>query len=120
MLAFCRVKCCKTPDYKKNNLENFELSQAYIQFWDKLEKANRTLELARVLKNEPPDSRKNALLLQKPIGNGGDWNYVKFLVSRYGLVPKKSCPTHRADEHSSCNSSKKGYKSDKRGSDSGS
>lgn len=77
---------------KKYNLENFELSQAYIQFWDKLERANRTLELARALKYEPLDSRKNALLLQKPIEDGGDWNYVIYLVSKYGVVPKEVMP----------------------------
>lgn len=88
------------PDIiKKYNLENFELSQAYIQFWDKLERANRTLELARALKQEPPDSRKNALLLQKPIDDGGDWNYVKFLVSRYGLVPKNVMPDTQQAGH---------------------
>lgn len=81
------------PDVmKKYGIENFELSQAYNQFWDKLERANRSLELAIALKGEPSDSRKNMLLLQKPIEDGGDWNFVKFLVDRYGVVPKSVMP----------------------------
>jgi len=81
------------PDVmKKYGLDNFELSQAYNQFWDKLERANRSLELAIALKDEPSDSRKNMLLLQKPIEDGGDWNFVRFLVNRYGVVPKSVMP----------------------------
>jgi len=96
---FAGLNVVRPQIIKKYNLENFELSQAYIQFWDKLERANRTLELAKALKNEPPDSRKNALLLQKPIDDGGDWNYVKFLVSRYGLVPKNVMPDTQQAGH---------------------
>lgn len=84
---------------KKYNLKEFEFSESYIQFWDKLERANRTLELAKALKIEPTDSRKNSLLLQKPIDDGGDWNYVRFLVSRYGLVPKNVMPDTQQASH---------------------
>ena len=77
---------------KKYGMENFELSQAYDQFWDKMERANRTLELAIALRDEPPDSRKNMLLLNKPIEDGGDWNFVLYLVDKYGVVPKSVMP----------------------------
>jgi bleomycin hydrolase len=84
---------------KKYNMDNFELSQAYNQFWDKLERANRTLELAIALKSEPSDSRKNALLLQKPIDDGGDWNFVRYLLNRYGAVPKTVMPDTQQAGH---------------------
>ena len=77
---------------KRYNLETSELSQAYNQFFDKLERANRTLELAIALKDEPADSRKMAYILAKPIEDGGDWNYVIFLLERYGAVPKSVMP----------------------------
>ena len=77
---------------KKYNLENFELSQAYSQFWDKMERANRSLELAIALREEPPDSRKNWLLLTKPIEDGGDWNFALYLMDKYGAVPKNVMP----------------------------
>ncbi len=84
---------------KKYNLDNFELSQAYNQFWDKMERANRTLELAIALAGEPTDSRKNKLLLDKPIEDGGDWNYVLFLVDKYGTVPKSVMPDTWSASH---------------------
>ncbi len=83
----------------KYKLENFEFSQAYSQFYDKLERANRTLELAIALRNEPPDSRKNALLLKDPVPDGGDWNYVLALVDKYGLVPKSVMPDTWSASH---------------------
>lgn len=84
---------------KKYNLETFEFSQAYGQFFDKLERANRTLELAIALKDEPLDSRKMAFLLTKPIEDGGDWNYVIFLLERHGAVPKSVMPDTQSAGH---------------------
>lgn len=89
---FAGLNALRPGVIKKYNLENFELSQAYGQFFDKLERANRTLELALALKDEPLDSRKMHLLLSKPIEDGGDWNYVIFLLERYGAVPKNTMP----------------------------
>jgi bleomycin hydrolase len=89
---FAGLNMVRTPVLKKYNLENFELSQAYSQFYDKMERANRSLELAIALRDEPLDSRKNALLLSKPIEDGGDWNFVVYLVDKYGVVPKGVMP----------------------------
>lgn len=96
---FAGLNVMRPEVLKKYNLDDFELSEAYSQFWDKLERANRTLELAIALKDEPADSRKNALLLQKPIEDGGDWNYVRRLVSRYGVVPKNIMPDTQQAGH---------------------
>ena len=96
---FGGLNMMRPPVMKKYNLEAFELSQAYNQFWDKLERANRTLELAWALRGEPADSRKNELLLKKPIEDGGDWNYVRFLVARYGVVPKTVMPDTQQAGH---------------------
>jgi bleomycin hydrolase len=96
---FGGLNALKPDIMKKYGLDNFELSQAYSQFWDKLERANRSLELAIALKNEPSDSRKNMLLLQKPIEDGGDWNFVRFLVNRYGAVPKSVMPDTQQAGH---------------------
>lgn len=89
---FAGLNALRPPVIKKYNLENIEFSQAYCQFYDKLERANRTLELAIALKDEPLDGRKMALLLAKPIEDGGDWNYVVYLVGKYGVVPKNLMP----------------------------
>ena len=72
---------------KKLNRKNLELSQAYLQFYDKLEKANFFLEKARELASEEFDSRLNVFLLDNGIGDGG--HFVRFtnLVKKYGVVP---------------------------------
>jgi bleomycin hydrolase len=96
---FAGLNILRPGAMKKYGMENFELSQAYDQFWDKMERANRTLELAIALKDEPADSRKNWTLLTKPIEDGGDWNYVLYLVDKYGVVPKSVMPDTWSASH---------------------
>ncbi len=77
---------------KKYNLENFELSQSYLLFWDKLEKSNWFLENILDTLEEPTDSRVICHLLSDPLGDGGQWDMMANLVSKYGVVPKYSMP----------------------------
>jgi bleomycin hydrolase len=74
------------------NLENFELSQNYPMFWDKLEKANYFLESILQTLNEPVDGRLLMWLLQAPIQDGGQWHMFVNIVRKYGVVPKSVMP----------------------------
>ena len=56
---FAGLNVLRTILMKKLNIKNIELSQAYLQFYDKLEKSNATLERAMLLLDEPVDSRMN-------------------------------------------------------------
>lgn len=71
---------------KKHNLSSFELSQAYIFFWDKLEKANWFLEHIIDTADEDLDGRLVQTLLRSPVGDGGQWDMLANIVSKYGLV----------------------------------
>lgn len=71
---------------KKYNLEKFELSQAYLFYWDKIEKANYFLENILQTVEEPLDGRMLQTLLASPVGDGGQWDMVANLVEKYGLV----------------------------------
>lgn len=71
---------------RRHNLKEFELSQAYLFFWDKLEKANYFLEQALDTANEDLDSRLVQTLLASPVGDGGQWDMAANLVEKYGLV----------------------------------
>ncbi len=71
---------------KKHNLKEFELSQAYLFFWDKLEKANYFLESVLDTVDEPLDGRLLQALMSSPVGDGGQWDMVANLVEKYGLV----------------------------------
>ncbi|KAF1981348.1 peptidase C1B, bleomycin hydrolase [Aulographum hederae CBS 113979] len=77
---------------KKYNLESFELSQAYLFFWDKLEKANYFLENVLDTVDEPLDGRLLQELMKSPVGDGGQWDMVANLVEKYGLVPQTLYP----------------------------
>lgn len=74
------------------NLEDFELSQNYLMFWDKLEKANFFLENILSTLDEPTDGRLIAWLMGSPIQDGGQWDMFVNLVKKYGVVPKEIMP----------------------------
>lgn len=71
---------------RRYNLKDFELSQAYLFFWDKLEKANYLLENILDTTEEEVDSRLVKQLLSDPVGDGGQWDMAANLVEKYGLV----------------------------------
>lgn len=73
---------------KKHNLSSFELSQAYLFFWDKLEKANWFLEqiIETAEEGEELDGRLVQRLLEGPVSDGGQWDMLANLVEKYGLV----------------------------------
>ncbi|MDY0406124.1 C1 family peptidase [Virgibacillus sp. 179-BFC.A HS] len=74
------------------NLKNFELSQNYVNFWDKFEKANYFYENILETADEPLDSRLVAWLLTTPQQDGGQWDMLASLIEKYGVVPKKVMP----------------------------
>lgn len=77
---------------KQHKLKEFELSQAYLFYWDKLEKANYFLETILETIEEPLDGRLLQDLLTSPVGDGGQWDMVANLVEKYGLVPQTLYP----------------------------
>jgi bleomycin hydrolase len=72
--------------------DEFELSQSYLAFYDKLEKANSYLEQIIRLRDKPLDDRLLQYILEDPIGDGGWWPYFTELVKKYGVVPKSAMP----------------------------
>jgi bleomycin hydrolase len=77
---------------KHLNLEDFELSQSYLFFWDKLERANYFLENVLATLDEPTDGRLIAHLVSTPVQDGGQWDMFVNLVKKYGVVPKEAMP----------------------------
>lgn len=77
---------------KKCNLETFELSQNFIMFYDKLEKSNYFYENILDTLDLDTDSRTIAWLLQSPLNDGGQWDMLYNLITKYGVVPKWIMP----------------------------
>ena len=85
---------------KDLDLENFELSQNYIAFYDHLEKANTFLQRMIDTAEKPLDDRLVYTLLNLPVGDGGWWEYFVGICSKYGVVPKEAMPETYQSEHS--------------------
>ena len=77
---------------RKHNLRNFEFSQTYFMFWDKLEKSNYFLNSVIETASENWDSRLMMHLLHSPIQDGGQWDMWVNLINKYGVVPKSEMP----------------------------
>ena len=77
---------------KKYNLRDFQFSQSYFMFWDKLEKSNYFLEAILNTADENWNSRLIMHLLSAPIQDGGQWDMWVNLVKKYGVVPQSEMP----------------------------
>ena len=77
---------------RKHDLRNFEFSQTYFMFWDKLEKSNYFFNSIIKTANKPWDSRLMMHLLDSPIQDGGQWDMWVNLINKYGVVPKSEMP----------------------------
>jgi len=77
---------------EKHKLKNFEFSEGYLAFWDKLEKANTFLEDMIAMSDRKPFDRELDFFLKDPITDGGYWEYVVALVEKHGVVPKSVMP----------------------------
>lgn len=75
---------------KKIGVGSFKLSQSYIAFYDKLEKLNYTLEALIETIDEDYDDRTVQFLVQNGIGDGGQWDMLVNVVSKYGICPKNA------------------------------
>lgn len=104
---FATANVLRSHILKNFNLKDdeFQLSQSYIFFYDKLEKANFFLENILDTTDMDLDSRLVQHLLLDPVGDGGQWDMIVNVVSKYGLVPHDLFP----DNFQSSNSSRLNY-----------
>lgn len=77
---------------KELNLEDFELSQSYMAFWDKFERCNYFFEAILETAGLPLNDRTVNFLLQGGLSDGGQWDMFTSLVRKYAVVPKDAMP----------------------------
>ncbi|KAG8906818.1 hypothetical protein FRC01_007891, partial [Tulasnella sp. 417] len=85
----------------KLKIKDFQLSQSYLFFYDKIEKSNHFLELSIENADLPLDSRLIAHLSSDPIGDGGQLDMAVNLLERYGVVPQSIFPEAYSSSYSS-------------------
>ena len=89
---FAGLNLFREEAMRRLGLEELELSQNHLLFWDKLEKSNYFLETMIETADEPADGRLVWFLLQDPISDGGQWDMFANLVRKYGVVPRSVMP----------------------------
>ena len=69
-----------------------EFSQAYLFFYDQLEKANLMLQGVIDTGKKPIDDQRVQFFFHYPLSDGGTFCGVADLTEKYGLVPKEVMP----------------------------
>lgn len=85
---FAGLNVLRLSVMKKYNLDHFELSQSFLFFYDKLEKANYFLENIIETRKEDLHGRLVSWLLKDPVCDGGQWDMFVNLIDKYGVIPK--------------------------------
>ena len=78
-----------------------EFSQAYLFFWDQLEKANLMLQGVIDTGTKPIDDERVQFFFRTPIGDGGTFCGVADLADKYGLVPTEVMPESFSSDNTS-------------------
>ncbi|MFT8357604.1 C1 family peptidase [Bifidobacterium aquikefiri] len=88
---------------KSMNLKEFEFSQNYAMYYDKLERINYFLQdVAELVRSgETSDSRLIQHLLNDVMGDGGQWTMAMNLYKKYGAVPKDLFPETASSRNTS-------------------
>ncbi|XP_037292657.1 bleomycin hydrolase isoform X2 [Manduca sexta] len=91
---FAALNVMRLPFMKKYAIEEFEFSQSYLFFWDKIERSHYWLNniVITAKEGEQLDGRLLNFLLKDPINDGGQWDMIVNLVNKYGVMPKKCFP----------------------------
>lgn len=77
---------------EKYKMKDFQFSQNYLSFYDRLEKSNKFYEDVLATADLPLDSREVQFLLKWGNGDGGQWANGPALIEKYGLVPQYVMP----------------------------
>lgn len=82
----------------------FELSQAYLAFYNKLERAAWFLDHAVKTADKSMDDREVTWLFQTPMADGGDWDMICGLIKKYGVMPHQAmAETHCTNDTAEVN-----------------
>lgn len=89
---FATLNMIRDKFAKDNKIDNFEFSQSYCAFWDKLERANAFLDNIVKTARLDIDDRLIYTLLQLCNSDGGFFSMSVDIITKYGLVPKNVMP----------------------------
>ena len=83
----------------KLNINEFFFSTNYLYFWDIFEKSNLFLERIIATADKEINNREVSHFLKDPVNDGGVWNSLANVVTKYGAVPKDIMPETNSSEN---------------------
>ena len=86
---------------KRTDSLRVDFSQAYLFFYDQLEKANLFLQGVVETADKPMDDTRVQFFFKNPINDGGTFCGVADLADKYGLVPKEVMPETYSSDNTS-------------------
>ena len=98
---FSGMNVLRSDFQKRTDSLTVEFSQAYLFFWDQLEKANLMLQGVIDTGQKPIDDQRVQFFFHYPIGDGGTFCGVADLADKYGLVPREVMPESYSSDNTS-------------------
>ena len=89
---FSGLNLFRVDSMQNLGVRQFEFSQNYMMFWDKVERANYILESVIETADRPVDDRIVQHLMTAPVEDAGQWDMFVNIVDKYGVVPKEAMP----------------------------
>jgi bleomycin hydrolase len=89
---FAATNCLREKLGKQINVEQLELSQSWLAFWDKFERCNYFFESVLDTAALPVSDRTVHHIFEKRVEDGGQWDMFVNIVDKYGLVPQSAYP----------------------------
>lgn len=96
---FAGLNVLRPQVIRDHQMEAFEFSAAYLQFWDKIEKSNLYLESIIELRDTHFLDRDWEQVNKAVMEDGGWWNYLTGLIAKYGVVPLAVMPETHASSN---------------------
>ncbi len=98
---FSGMNVLKANFAKRTDSLRVEFSQAYLFFYDQLEKANLFLQGVVDTGKKPIDDQRVQFFFKNPISDGGTFCGVADLADKYGLVPQSVMPETYSSDNTS-------------------
>lgn len=76
----------------KYHVKDFELSQNYLFFWDRIERANRFFDNVLATADRPLHDRLVDFYLNSAETDGGQWANAASIIEKYGVAPHYVMP----------------------------
>lgn len=99
--SFAALNTLRHKFATKYKFKDFELSQNYLFFWDRIERANMFFQKIIATADKPLHDRTVDFYFSFALNDGGQWANAASIIEKYGVVPEYVMPdTHNTKDTS--------------------